>query len=370
MTLNSMKPADQRYWLVFTGSYAEAEAQGINVLKFDSETGKLEQHSGIRGVSNASFLAFDEKRYILYAVSENEDGDVVSIRVNRETGSMELVNRQKTKGDAPCHLSLDPNGGWLYAVNYESGGVCVHPIGQDGSIMPMTDFVQHEGSSIHPHRQTKPHPHSIISDPSGEYRIVPDLGTDRVVTYTNDPGTGAFQPVGELVCEPGAGPRHACFHHELPLLYVLEELSSTITVFSFNRDEESGRVTGEQLQKIPMLPLSFDKESTAADIHLSVDGKYLYGSNRGHDSLAVYELEEDGRLKPAGHISTGGMTPRNFAVAPDGRHVLAANQDTDSIVVLRLDQQGMAVPAGPPYKTAKPVCIVMTAAPESVVTGT
>ncbi|PZD92927.1 lactonase family protein [Paenibacillus sambharensis] len=369
MTKNSMESADQRYWLVFTGSYAASEEQGINVLLFDSETGKLRQHGGTCGVTNPSFLAFDEKRYILYAVSENEDGEVVAIHVNRETGAMELMNRQSTKGAAACHLSLDPSGNWLYAVNYEGGNVCVFPIGQDGAIMPMTDTVQHEGASIHPDRQTKPHPHSVISDPSGDYRIVPDLGTDRVVIYTNDLGTGAFQHAGELVSAPGAGPRHACFHRELPLIYVLEELSSTVTVFSFNKDEESGQVTGEQLQTIPMLPLSFDKESTAADIHFSVDGKYLYASNRGHDSLAVYELEEDGRLKPVGHISTGGMTPRNFAVAPGGRYVLAANQDTDSIVVLRLDHQGLAVPAGPPYKTAKPVCIVMTPAPESIVTG-
>lgn len=352
-----------RWWLVFTGSYTPADREGIETLLFDAERGELKRLAGCGGVANSSYLAFDERRYVLYAVSEHGEGEVAALSVDRATGRLAFINRQPSHGRSPCYVCLEPDGSRVYVANYMGGNASVYPVREDGGLLPASDTVQHAGSGVRPDRQEAPHAHSIMSDPSGRYRIVCDLGIDRLMVYRTSPD-GKFEPAGAIHTTPGGGPRHLTFHPSLPLLYLLEELSSTVSVYAFDAE----RAAGELLQRVPMLPADFKGANLAADIHLEPGGRWLYASNRGHDSLAVFSVGPNGLLTFIGHAPTG-RTPRNFAPVPDGRHLLVAAQDDNRIDVMRIGPDGMPEVIGEPYASAKPVCIVMTPAPPELVSA-
>lgn len=342
----------QNYYII-AGSYAESGQEGIQLLVFDSVQGKINRLGGISGVSNPSFLALDPERNRFFAVSEKEEGQVIAFTVDLLSGNIQEVNRQSTQGASPCHLTVDPTGRWLFAVNYASGGVCLFPIEEDGSIGAIADFIQHTGSSINRDRQEQPHPHSIFSYPDSPYLFVPDLGTDQIYVYKLDAAERKLKLITATPTTPGSGPRHLIFHPTKPYVYSIQELDSTITFYTISEDSLNLVLQ----QTISTLPRDFSSESFCADIHVSPSGQFLYGSNRGDDSIATFRIAEDGKLESVGHTPTVGKTPRNFAVLPDSKYMLVANQESNSIIVMLLGADGIPVSTGACYEMVKPVCL-------------
>ncbi|MBB6671528.1 lactonase family protein [Cohnella nanjingensis] len=351
-------PQESRPYQLFVGSYSAAAEEGLRILAFDPEHGKLQHLQGLSGIDSPSFLAFDAQRSRLYAVSETGDGNVqggavVAVRVDPASGQLTEINRQPTYGDHPCHLAIDPSGEWLLLVNYTGGSIAVYPIDGDGALGPVSQKLAHAGSSVNAERQEGPHPHAIYAVPGTDCYLVNDLGTDTVYAYRLDRQQGALLPHRETKVEPGVGPRHLAIHPTRPIVYVIEELTSAIAVFAFDASE--GSLT--HLQTVSTLPDSFAGESTCAEVAVSRDGKYVYGSNRGHDSIASFRVGADGLLEPIGHTPSGGKTPRNFLPLPDGKWLLAANQDSDWVAVLSIDADGYPTPTDEGYAMRKPVCI-------------
>jgi 6-phosphogluconolactonase len=339
---------------LFVGSYAPAEAEGIHLYQFQAEgDGLLERVNGYAGVANPSFLTVDAARRRLFAVSETANGAVVSLRYDVETGAIEEVNRQLTQGDDPCHLITDPTGQWLLLVNYSSGNVNVYPIAADGSLGTLSDQVQHVGHSVNPDRQESPHPHSIHNIPGTSFYLVPDLGLDQLVIYKLDSDHGKLNQVSVTNTAPGSGPRHAAFHPSEPYVYVIYELTSEAEVFEINRAE--GTLTS--VQKLTTLPAGLEGDSWCAEIAMADSGAHVYGSNRGDDSLVVYNLETPSQLYPVGWSSTKGNFPRHFTIVPNEPYVLAANQNSDNMVVMKLNEQGIPVATGQEVQITKPVCL-------------
>lgn len=328
---------------VYIGSYETAEAEGIHWLSYDEPSGRLEYEGGTAGLENPAFLILNRSRTRLYAVSETDwDGSgadgrkVVSYEVDPARGSLRMQSEQPTLGGASCHVSLSADERLLFVANYSGGNAAVFPIGADGEIEAMSALIEHSGKGPLEARQEGPHPHSVNVDPSGQYVAVPDLGIDQVVVYRIDGAGRTMVPASSAALPGGAGPRHMAFHPVRPFAYVVNELDSTVTVFAVDRPSSS--LDMRPLQHVTTLPEGYADETTCADIHLTPDGSYLYASNRGHDSLAIFRVrEQDGLLEPAGYCPTGGRTPRNFAISPDGRFIVAANQDSDSLVVFRID---------------------------------
>jgi 6-phosphogluconolactonase len=281
------------------------------------------------------------------------EGQVIAYTIDLKSGEIIEVNRQSTQGASPCHLTVDPTGRWLFTVNYTSGIVCLFPIAEDGSIGPIADFIQHIGNSVNLNRQQEPHPHSIFSYPNSPYLFVPDLGTDQIYIYTHDASKGKLNLHATTPTTPGSGPRHLVFHPSKPYVYVIQELDSTIAFYTI--DGETQNLTLQQT--VSALPKDFSGESYCADIHLSATGLYLYGSNRGDDSIVTFQIAEDGRLEWVGHSSSMGENPRNFAVLPDGELLLVANQESNTIIVMALSTDGVPIPTGERYEMIKPVCL-------------
>ena len=352
-----------RYYWIFAGSYAPAAEEGVHVLRFDAVKGTLERVGGLAGIDNPSYLAVDGSRGFVFTVSETADeGGVVGLRFDRvaERLSLGFGGARSTRGAHPCHLALDERGEWLVAANYSGGSVCVFPVAADGTIGPMSDFREHLGRSVRDDRQNRPHPHSVNRVPGcGSWWLVPDLGADRIVVYRLDSASGTLAQHGAAQSTAGGGPRHLAFHPAMQYVYVINELASTVTVYRF--DASAGELA--RVQELSALPYGVDGvRSTCAHIELSADGAFAYGSNRGHDSLAVFRVAADGCLQPLGHVPTHGRTPRNFTVIPaadGGRYVLVANQDSDEIVVLKApSDEGIPVATGVSLRLRKPVCLV------------
>jgi len=314
----------------------------------------------VAGLENPSFLAIDPKGRCVYAVRESgRDGAVVALSRNPATGELTVLNEQSSGGQGPCYVSVDDEGRFLLAANYGSGHVAVLPIADDGRLSPPSSVVQHTGSGINPARQKGPHAHSIVLDAANRYVLAADLGIDKVMVYRFDSRQGklvSHQPPF-VQCVPGSGPRHIAFHPNGRYVYVIEELSSTVELFAY--DSNAG--TLRPLQRIGTLPEGFQGTSTCADIHVHPSGRFLYGSNRGHDSIVIYAVDaKTGRLSLIGHESTQGKTPRNFAIDPSGTFLLAANQDSDTIVSFRIDQDtGALSPTGHTCRVSMPVCLKM-----------
>jgi 6-phosphogluconolactonase len=341
----------------FVGSYAAKDAEGITLVGLDTATGEMERIAGKTGIANSSFLILNQNRTRLYAVSETDPqpGSVASFAVDA-SGGLNLMNEEPTLGGAPCHVTLSEGEKYLVVVNYNGGNVVLFPIDEAGSVGPMADNIRHSGRGPREDRQEGAHPHSSIIDPTGRFAIVADLGTDKLVHYRIDYGEGRLIPECETTASPGAGPRHLAFHPSGKFLYVVNELNSTITVYRY----EGGDTALEPLQSISTLPESFSGDNTCADIHLTSGGRFLYASNRGHDSIAGFRVGVDGLLEPVGITTSGGRTPRNFAVTPDDRYLLAANQQSDCIVSYRIDADtGQLLATGHRIEIAAPVCIAI-----------
>jgi len=346
--------------MLYVGTYSMHGSEGIYALRFDHETGALVRAGVIAGVENPSFLALHPDGGWLYSVSEGHQGAVAAIALNAERSSGSVVSRQSTLGSAPCHLAVDPSGQWLVAANYGSGTVALHPINSDGSLSPASNLAEHSGSGPRADRQEGPHAHSATFDPLGRFVIAADLGIDRLMVYALDRQNGKLVSCDRAATTvaPGSGPRHFVFHPSGEYAYLINELANTVV--AYRCDADAGVLN--PLQTLSTLPPDFIGESYCADIHAHPSGRFVYGSNRGHDSLAVFRIDSaTGLMEAEGHISTGGRTPRNFAVTADGRWLLAANQDADNIVVFRLsDGGGRLEQVGEIADIPAPVCLVFS----------
>ncbi|GCE23859.1 lactonase family protein [Dictyobacter kobayashii] len=343
--------------IVYIGSYAERSAQSIYIYTLDGETGKLAYVHSTGGVLNPSFLTVNADQTRLYAVSETtqQPGSVVSYVLDAHKGQLTPINEQSTNGGAPCHIAIADKGNFLVLPNYIGGSICLYPIQPDGSIGNRAYEVQHHGSSINPDRQDTPHPHSTNVDPSGKFIFVPDLGLDKIVTYEIDREAKQLILQGETAVKPGSGPRHFVFHPQHNYAYVINEISSTIIAFTYDPELQ----TLAAIQTVGTLPADYQGVNTAAEVLIHPSGQFLYGSNRGHDSIVVFALNPTtGQLTYVEHVSTQGKGPRNFALTPDGAMLLVANQDSSNIVSYRIDQQtGKLTATGESLEIPHPVCL-------------
>jgi 6-phosphogluconolactonase len=346
--------------LVFFGTYTLRRSEGIYVYSWSS--GDLEYHNKAVGVINPSYLAIDPGRRYLFAVNEVRDhdgrlgGGVSSFAIDRKTGKLTFLNQQPSLGGDPCYLTTDKTGRALLVANYASGTLAAIPVEGDGKLGSPTDFVQHIGPGNHP-RNPGPHAHCVEVDPTNRYVLACDAGLDKVLIYRLDASRGALEP-SETPCidlDPGTGPRHITFHPNGKYAYVITESGATIVAY----DYDSRRGTLEELHAVPTLPEGFQERNSCADIHVEPSGRFVYGSNRGHDSIVIYAIDEDtGKLSYVGHESTQGRSPRNFTIDPTGTFLLAANQRTDNIVTFRIDPQtGRLTPTGAVADVPTPVCI-------------
>jgi len=352
--------------LVYVGTYTSGKSEGIYLYRFNLTSGELSHLSTTRGVADPSFLALAPSRRFLYAVNELENfegkksGAVSAFAVDQRTGELRFLNQQPSLGGAPCYVEIDSAGKFALVANYFGGNVAVLPVKRDGSLEAATDMKQYQGSSVNPGNQQGPHAHCIMLDAANRFAYSCDLGTDKIMIFRFEPGSGKLiageQPWVKL--KPGAGPRHLAFHPSGKFMFTLNEIDSTVTAFA--RDRKNGSL--KELQTLSALPAGFTGTNTGADIHVSSDGRFLYSSNRGHDSIAVFMINERGALTAVDHQLTGGSTPRNFAIDPTGAFLLAANQKSDNIVVFRLDRKsGRLSPTGQVAHVPSPVCLKFTA---------
>ncbi len=346
-----------------TGEVFQGKGEGIHIFRLNRDTGALEQIGVARGVKNPSFLCLSPDARFLYSVNElktddGRDGGMVSaFSVDPATGSLEFLNTQPTKGGDPCHVTMDAHGAHVIVANYTGGSIAVYPVESDGRLGTASSFVQHEGSSVNKNRQAGPHAHSGVLDAENKFLHVPDLGQDRVVCYRYDKATGRIseEASASLSSDPGAGPRHLVFSPDGKFAYVINELNSTITVCT--HEQSSG--TMRSIESVSTLPPGFEGESSCADIHMHPTGRYLYASNRGHDSIAIYRRDaSSGALEPIGHEPTQGLTPRNFVLDREGGLMLVANQSSDNIVPFTIDgSTGLLHPTGTTNRVGTPVCV-------------
>jgi 6-phosphogluconolactonase len=350
--------------LVYLGTYTGEKSKGVYVSRLDLASGALSRPELAGETASPSFLAVHPSQNFLYAINEignspgKASGSVSAFRIDRNTGQLAAVNQQPSVGPGPAHLVVDKAGRNVLVANYGGGSVAVVPIGPDGALKPPSAFIQHSGSSVDPQRQKGPHAHSINLDPANRFAYAADLGLDKVLVYRFDADKGSLvandPPFAQVAA--GAGPRHFAIHPN-GFAYVINEMNMTVT--AFRRDAERGSLT--ELQTISTLPPGQKVESgfSTADVQVHPSGRFLYGSNRGHDSIVVFAIDQkSGRLTYVENRPTQGSTPRGFGIDPSGSYLLAANQRSDSVVVLRIDKQtGRLTPTGHTIEVGAPVCV-------------
>jgi 6-phosphogluconolactonase len=335
-----------------------AHGDGISVYKVDQQNGSLELVQLVKDLVNPSYLALSRDGAFLYTVHGDET-QVSAFKVDRASGQLTFLNRQETQGKNPVHLALDLTGKFLVVTNHIGASLAVLPVGADGSLGPLTQLVPFTGP-IGPHRveQKQAKPHFSPFDPSGRFVIVPDKGLDRVFSFRFDGGSLTPASTPFVAAREGSGPRHLAFHPTKPFVYVVNELDSTVTTYRFRSD--TGAL--EPLQILSSLPSSFTGNSRAAGIVVDQAGRTLYVSNRGHDSIAVFRIDETtGLLEFSGADASNGRTPRFFTLSPSGRLMFVLNEESDTIVAFRVDaSSGRLAPTGASVKSGSPVCMVFS----------
>jgi 6-phosphogluconolactonase len=349
---------------VYVGTYTTGGSQGIYLFELDTVSGELTSR-GLAGESvNPSFLAVHPSRKFLYAVGEinefggEKTGAVSAFAIDTASGSLSLLNQQSSRGQGPCYVTVDRAGKNALVANYGSGTVACLPIGGDGRLAPASAFIQHQGGSVDSQRQRAPHGHSINLDAANRFAIAADLGLDELLVYRFDAEKGTLSPNEPPYAQVarGAGPRHFAFHPDGRHAYVINERHCTVTAFDY--DPERGELSAIQtVSTLPNIPVA--KGYSTAEVQVHPSGRFLYGSNRGHDTIAIFAIDAaSGQLRPAGHQSTLGKTPRNFGIDPTGRFLLAANQDSGTVVVFRIDpQSGQLQPTGQKVEVPRAVCV-------------
>jgi 6-phosphogluconolactonase len=357
--------------LLYIGTYTSTgKSEGIYVYKFDS-AGNLSPLYTVKDVADPSFLTIEKERKYLFAVNElleyegKKSGAVSAFAIDQKTGNLQFLNRQPSLGGAPCFITTSENRKFVLVANYLGGNVSVYPVEKDGRLGASVDLVQHTGFGPNKDRQEAAHAHSITLDRNNRFAFAADLGIDKLMIYRFDDKTGKLKPNEKqpfYQTKAGAGPRHFSFHPNGKLAFLINELDLSITSLAY--DENNG--TLKEIQTVPTLPADASRDgATCADIHVSPDGKYLYGSNRGHNSIVSYKVDEKtGRLEYLEHTPTGGKKPRNFAIDPSGKFLLVANQDSDNIVVFRVDETtGKLQPIGITAQVPAPVCLKFIPSP-------
>jgi 6-phosphogluconolactonase len=346
--------------IVYVGTYTgPSKAEGIYVYRMDDSTGALTHLQTVSGVDNPSFLALDPEQRYLYAVNETPEGEgqgpgVSAFAIDPQHRTLTPLNRQPAHGSAPCYVSLNPAGTHVLIANYGNGTLAVYPVESDGRLGAASHVVQHEGRSVH-RRQAGPHAHSIRFDPQGRHVLACDLGVDRVFLYRLEGGTLVPHDLPYAQLSSGAGPRHTAFHPSGRFVYVNGEIDSSVTAFAYDPERGAFDVKGVY----STLPDDFSGNNSTAQVVAHPNGRFVYVSNRGHNSIAVFEVhQERGTLTTRGHVPSGGQTPRNFNIDPSGRYLYAANQSPGNVVVFRIGDDGSLTPTGHETAVPVPVCII------------
>jgi 6-phosphogluconolactonase len=361
----------EAYW-VYVGTYTgggEHGSQGIYLLELDVRSGKLSAPRLAATVGNPSFLAIHPSRKFLYAVNEQGEfrgrrgGGVSAFAIDPENGTLRALNQQSSAGSGPCHLVVDRAGKNVLAANYGSGTLACLPIESDGTLRAASSSIQHQGTGADPGRQSGPHAHSINLDADNRFAVAADLGLDKVFIYAFDAAQGKLTPNEPAFAKvaPASGPRHFAFHPGGGFGYVINEMANTVTAFAY----DAGKGSLTEIQTISTLPEDFKGTSHTAEVQVHPSGKVLYGSNRGHDSIAIFAIDPStGRLSTIGFEPTQGKNPRNFALDPTGAYLLAENMGSDTIVVFRIEAEtGALRPTGQTVALPQPVCIKMIPKP-------
>lgn len=355
---------DMKKEVLYIGTYSQAGSEGVYVVEIDREAKTSKIVQTVHDKQNPTFLAVHPNQQFLYvAYREGKDetdknGTIAAYRIDQTTGKLSLLNAHSSMGEGPCHVSVDPTGKMLFVSNYRGGNLAAFKLNQDGSLAADPYFAQHEGSSVHPQRQDAPYMHSMIPSADGKFVYASDLGIDKIMIYKVDGESGALAPAATpfVSSEAGAGPRHFVIHPTIPYAYSVEELSNTVAVYKV--DEATGSLTAQG--RLAMLSNEIQSEqNTAADIHISKDGKFLYASNRGQDNLVIYRIDaQGGGLTLVGHQPTGGKHPRNFKIDNQGELVFVANMESDNVVVFYQNgNTGELEPAHWEINVPRAVCV-------------
>jgi len=363
-------PANVEEHYVLVGTYTKKEghvdgkAKGISILKMDATTGVLTPHTLKEGIINPSFATFSPDGNFVYAVSETggdvgPSGTVHAFSVNPQTQELTKLNEQISHGFAPCHINIDKKARFAFVANYVGGVVAVYPIQKDGSLAPASDVIKLEGKGAHPEQEAS-HPHSVILSPDERFAFVPDKGADKIWAFEIDYTLGKLTPAAQpfATVHAGAGPRHLVFHPSWYFAYSINELDATVTCFSY--EERNGMLS--EIQSITTLPADYTGRNACADIHLTPDGRFLYGSNRGHNSIVIYSVHgKNGQLQLVGHEPTRGDFPRNFMIfpgsVPGSDWLYVANQNSGNIVHFKIDRTTGKLSHSGETLTPTPVCL-------------
>ncbi len=359
----SMAQSHGDQFFVYVGTYTKGTSKGIYLCRFDSTTGRLSDPDLVAETANPSFLAIHPSRRFLYAVGEMSDfegkksGAVSAFALAPETGKLSLLNQASSGGAGPCHLVVDKTGKCVLVANYSGGSVAALPIQQDGRVGSPSAFIQHTGGSVDPRRQKGPHAHSINLDAANRFAFAADLGLDKVLVYRFDPDKGTLAPNDppSASVHAGGGPRHFAFHPSGNFAYVINEMGNTVTAFAY----DAGRGALKEIQMISTIPQGYAGETYTSEILVHPSGRFLYGSNRGHHSIAVFAIDPNTGLLSLVEIpSCGGQWPRNFAIDPTGAWMLVGNERSDNIVLFRIDpDSGKLTPTGQVVAAPSPVCL-------------
>ena len=354
---------------VYFGTSAKQEQCGVYMATLDIKTGSLSEAIRVSKAARLGFIAIHPDGKHLYArgagstFEGRSKGAVSAFQILEPNGMLADINTQPSGGERPCHVSIDPSGKNLLVANYRDGSCSVLPIRADGSLAPPSSTQQHSGSSVHPTRQTKAFAHSINASPDGRFAIVADLGIDKLMVYRFDADAGTLKPNDPpfVATKPGGGPRHLAFHPSGHFAYTNLEMGNKVSAFSY--DAQRGILA--EIQTVETLPKGFAGENTTAEIVISPDGRFLYVSNRGHDSIAIFSIDsETGKLTALGHESVRGKIPRNFCIDPTGTYLLAANQKTSNVAVFRIDREtGLLAFTGSEIEVPNPICVRFLATP-------
>jgi 6-phosphogluconolactonase len=348
---------------LFAGTYTGKGSKGIYAGSFNNETGKLSDFHLAAETESPSFLALHPNGKFLYAVNEVDQfqgqsaGAVSAFSIDGASGKLALLNQVSSRGGGPCHIAVDRTGKTVGVANYGGGSFALFPVKGSGQLGAASQFVKIQGKGPNAERQEGPHTHSVNISPDNETLVVADLGTDQLLIYQLHPATATVTPADPPFAkvEPGSGPRHAAFSRDSQYFYVLNEIKSTLTTFRF----DAARRKLARLGSTTTLPEGFSGENTTAELAIDRAGRFLYASNRGHDSLAIFDLHDAASPRLIGHQATGGKEPRHFTLDPSGKWVLAANQNSDNVVVFARDRNtGKLKPTGQEVRLSQPVCLL------------